>query len=354
MRSLLALSALALTLTACDNENGLHVGGKPGSSDAPGEIRGRVCSADGRSWLADASVYTNVMDRDGKLVDTVIAYTDLDGRFVLEDLPGGADYTVYVAHGDDLFDPSTVYLPEGEVVELPEPSCFDPLEVDVAVITGDYDDFQLVLSNMGFANYTLVDGLDLDDIKSFLLDAEEMSHFDIIFINGGALEEGVLGDDLDSGAPEQIRSNLADYVSAGGQVYASDWAYDFVETVWPEPIDFMGDDAILDDAQVGEYGLVSAAVADASMAEWLGSNYVEIEYDLPVWPPIKSAEPAVSVHLTGTVEYRDGTSVTSLASVPLLVSFTSGEGRVVFSTFRVAPNASTDLMLVLQYMIYNL
>ena len=352
MRTSLAL--FALSLTGCNIDHVLGVGGKPPDSDAPGEIRGRVCSADGRSWLADASVYTNVVDSDGTLVDTVIAYTDLDGRFVLEDLPGDADYTVYVSYGDDAFDPTDVYLPSGEVVELPEPGCFDPLEVDVAVITGDYDDFQLVLSNMGFANYTLVDGLDQDDITSFLTDAEEMSHYDIIFINGGALEEGVLTSSTDSALSEQIRSNLASYVSAGGQVYASDWAYDFVETVWPDPIDFMGEDDILDDAQVGEYGLVSAAVADAPMAEWLGSDYVQIEYDLPVWPPIQSVEPAVSVHLSGTIEYRDGTHTYSLSGVPLLVSFTSGEGRVVFSTFRVAPNASTDMMLVLQYMIYNL
>lgn len=353
MRSPIVLSLSLLALVACKSDHVLNVDGKPGGDVPAGAITGRVCSADGRSWLADASVYTNVLSEEGELLDTVLAYTDLDGRFTLEELPGDQDYTVYISHGSDEFDPQEVFVTGGKTVELPEPDCFDPLEVDVAVITGDYDDFQRVLANMGFANYTIVDGLDLDEIQSFLLDDEEMSHYDIIFINGGALEEGVLSDD-DENIPAQVKANLGGYVSAGGQLYVSDWAYDFVETAWPESLDFVGEDEVLDAAQVGEYGLVTAAVSDAAMAEWLGTNYVEIEYDLPVWPPIQDAGPGVSVHLAGTVEYRDGTQTYTLSGVPMLVSFGSGEGRVTYSTFRVASNASTDMMLVLQYMIYNL
>ena len=318
-----------------------------------GEIMGRVCSPDGRTWLSDALAYTNLIDADGRLYDTKIAYTDRDGNFLLEDLPGESEYEVFVQYGSDTLINETVWVGDGETVELDEPDCFDPLEVDVAIITGDYDDFQLVLTNMGFANYEVVDGLTDDDITSFLLDLESMQQYDIIFFNGGHVEDGVLYGD-DEAVPGQIMENIRDYVSAGGSVYASDWAYDVVELGWPDRIDFVGNDDEVDAAQLGEYGLISGAVSDASLADWLGANYVDIEYDLPVWAPIEGVESSVSTHLTGSVEYREGTSSYALSSVPLLVSFSSGEGKVVYSTFRVAKNATTDMMLVLQYMMYSL
>ena len=348
------LTPVLLMLAACGSENSVFVKGKEQAGIAPGEIRGRVCSSDGRNWLADATVYTNLIDSEGRLYDTVIAYTDLDGNFTLSDLPGKNDYTVYVDYGGETLETYEVYLDDGETLELEEPECFDPLEVDMAVVTGDYDEFELVLSNMGFANYEVIDGLTDSEITSFLLDTEAMAQYDIIFLNGGCLEDGVIYDEDGSGPSSQILTNIRDYVNNGGQIYASDWAYDYVETIWPDSVDFVGNDDEIDAAQLGEYGFITAAVSDSSMAEWLGSNYVDIEYDLPVWPPIEDTSSAVSIHLSGSVEYREGTSSYTLSSVPLLVSFTSGEGRVVYSTFRVAKNATTDMMLVLQYMMYNL
>ncbi len=347
-----ALLPVAIFFAGCTETGLLDL--NPSKPDAvPGEIRGRVCSSDGRSWQGDALVYTNIIDSEGRLSETVQAYTDLDGNFVLEDLPGDAEYTVYVQVGDELTAYDPVYLPSGDVVELEEPACFDPLAFDVAVVTGDYDDFELVLSNMGFANYDVYDGLDQDEISGLLLDSELMSRYDVIFLNGGCLEEGVLYGE-DAGGAETVLENLRGYVSNGGQIYVSDWAYDYVESTWPDALNFVGDDETIDAAQLGDYGSVSAAVTDASLAEWLGSNYVDIEYDLPVWPPVTDTEAYVSVHLSGSITYQEGTSETPLSNVPLLVSFTSGEGRVVFSSFRVAKNASSDMMLVLQYMLYNL
>ena len=77
-------------------------------------------------------------------------------------------------------------------VVLEEPDCFDPLELDVAVITGDYDDFQDVLQHMGFANYELIDGMVGDEMAGFLNDLDKMLEFDIIIFNGGHVEEGLI------------------------------------------------------------------------------------------------------------------------------------------------------------------
>jgi len=364
--------------------------------------------------------YANLIDDNGKLYDTRKSYTDRDGYFLLDDMPSGTVYTVYIQYGDEILQTKEVNVENGDEVVLEEPDCFDPLELDVAVITGDYDDFQTVLSHMGFANYEVIDGLIGAEMAGFLTDLDKMLQYDIIVFNGGHVEEGLIyalpegeeedsdadggpifdmdedadadadaddtgdpatddtgaseegedtgdavGDDADSdgGAPsepldahETIINNIRNYVAAGGAVYASDWAYDVVEQAWPEAVDFVGADEIPNAAQKGEYGVVDAIISDASLAAWLEApdDKISIEYDLPVWPPIVDQATAVTVHLRGSIDYREGIHVYNLASSPLLVSFASGEGKVAYSTFRIAKNADRHIVLTLQYMMYSL
>ena len=319
----------------------------------PGSVEGRVCDPSGRTWLADAKVYTHLFSPSGHLYETRLVYTDRDGRWILEDLPPEYTYQVFVQYGDDIIETHEVYVGDEDVVYIEEPDCFDPLTLNVAVVKGDYDDFDLVLERMGFANYTIVDGLLASSAQDFFGDLEAMGQYDLIFVNGGFVEEGVIFSE--DGSHEIYLQNIRDYVSAGGAIYASDWAYDVVELGWPERLDFAGDDTVIDDAQVGEYDLVTSNIVDASLASWLDSPTIDIEYDLPVWPPIESVdEAAVTTHLQGNVSYRIGTETYSLVDAPLLVSFTSGEGKVVFSTFRMAKNGTSEMMEILQYMMYYL
>lgn len=361
----IALSTLVLAglsgpaLVGC-TEQTFFVGDKesdPGIS--PGQIMGRVCDPSGRSWLADAVAYTHIYSTDGtSLIDTKLAYTDRDGYWQMSDLPAEREYTFYVQYGNEVLEEHTLFLEDSESVRLEEPDCFDPLALDVAIVIGDYDDFSLVLDTLGFANYELVDGLDSIELSDFLLDETAMSQYDMIFFNGGHVEDGIVYDSTDDATTtaqvESIVGNLQAYVEAGGVVYGSDWAYDVVEAGWPDRVDWVGSDDTPDDAQVGDYDFVEAAVSDAALGDWLGSNTIDIEYDLAVWPPIEEVSGSVSVHLSGDVDYRIGTDSYTLPAVPLMVSFSDGEGKVVFSTFRLARNSSTDMMLVLQYMMYNL
>jgi hypothetical protein len=322
----------------------------------PGGISGRVCDPSGRTWLPDALAYVNLVDSDGRIYDTVQAYSDIDGNWSLGDLPGEREYTVYVQYGTEVLQEETVWVPSDTDVALEEPDCFDPLSLDIAIVTGDYDNFDIVLNQLGFANYELVDGQDGDVLNAFLGDPEELSRFDIIFFNGGFVEDGTIYDLEDSTNTQVIQNvqNVVDYVNSGGVIFGSDWSYDLVERGWPDRIDWVGADEIPDDAQKGDYDLVTAAVSDASLAEFLGEDYLDIQYDLPVWPPIEAVGEGVSVHLSGNVPYSDGLSEYSLTAVPLLVSFNSEQGKVAFSTFRVVPNSSDDMLAILQYMMYQL
>ncbi|MBN1336490.1 MAG: carboxypeptidase regulatory-like domain-containing protein [Deltaproteobacteria bacterium] len=323
----------------------------------PGSILGRVCDPSGRTWLPDAQVYTYLYTDQGRIYDTRQTYSDRDGFWLLDELPPEHEYQVFVQHGYEILEKVKVYVADGEDVVLDEPDCFDPLAVDVAVVTGDYDDFQDVLIAMGFANYAIVNGIDPYETQDFLLDSVGLQTYDVIFFNSGFVEEDVIYDTDKTdkeGITDTIRENLMAYVTAGGAVYASDWAYDVVEQIWPARINWVGNDDIPDDAQRGEYGVVNAAVSDSQLSEFLGKSYVEVEFDLPVWPVMENVDGSVSIHLSGSVEYREGTNSYVLPSAPILVSFTSGEGKVVTSTFRVAKNASDDIMVVIQYLMYAL
>ncbi len=321
-----------------------------------GAITGRVCDPSGRTWLPDALAYVNLVRPDGVIYDTQVAYSDVDGFWTLSDLPGENEYTIYVQYGPELLQQETVWVGSGETIEIEEPDCFDPLALDVAVVTGDYDDFNLVLNQMGFANYELIDGLDSVSLKAFLDSPTELQKYDIIFFNGGFVEDGVIYDTADRANPETAAriANIVAYVESGGSVYASDWAYDVVEQGWPDKADFVGADEVPDDAQKGDYETVTAAISDLALAEFLDQEYLDISYDLPVWPPVESVANSVSVHITGTVPYSDGLSEYTLSWVPMLYSFNAGDGKVVFSTFRVARNASDDMVATLQYMMYRL
>ena len=351
--SLLALTTLMVgcTETTLVNRNDAPIVLEPGA------VKGRVCDPSGLTWLADAMVYTHLYDQNGKLYDTRMAYSDRDGYWMLSDLPESVTYEIFVQWGAETLESHSVTIVADQTQELEEPDCFDPLQMDVAIITGDYDDFNLVLNDMGFANYELIDGLTENEIVDFLSSPTDMGRYDMIFFNGGHVEEDVIydenGDDLD-GTVDLILDNIQNYVNDGGVVYASDWAYDVIETVWPQRIDFVGDDNTPDDAQKGEFDFITAAVTDASLGEFLGENYVDIEYDLPVWPPIEGVHDSTSTHLTGSVQYREGTAIYTLPSSPILVSFSAGAGRVFFSTFRVAKNGTNDMLLTLQYAMYSL
>jgi len=353
MRHLTALTALGFLVTGC-SESTFTIDRDPPAIPEPGSISGRICDPSGAEWLADAQVYTNIFDENGKVVDVRMAFSDRDGYWALDDLAPNREYTVYIQSGGQIIFEDKFIVRDNEDIVIPEPVCFDPQSLNIAVVTGDYDDMQKLLENMGFINYTIVDGKDKDALKGFLTRPENLEPFDVIFLNGGHVEEGIFySQDPTDRTPEIVGVLLDEYVWNGGNVVASDWAYDDIELVWPEAIDFLGDDLEPNAAQLGEYASFEATVTDDSLEEFIGAGTVEIEYDLPVWPPIVQVEPYVSVHMTGNVSYREGTESYELEDVPLLVSFSGGEGRVAFSTFRVAANRNAEMSSIFQYIMYN-
>ncbi|TVQ94040.1 MAG: hypothetical protein EA397_02710 [Deltaproteobacteria bacterium] len=357
MRSVLISASLLFSFAAC-NDTGFTAAGPDALLNRQASITGRVCHPSGSRWLSDALVYANVFrEVDGvrKVVDTVQAFTDRDGYYTLSDLAPNTEYLVYTQYRNQVIDQQVHFVRTGEDLVVPEPSCFDPEAMNIAVIVGAYDDMERMLDSMGFLNYTIIDGSDADELRAFLSDGANLEPYDVLFFNGGIIEEGIIYNTSDPSdpTPPLVHQVLGDYVWEGGSLVASDWSYDVVEQVWPDAIDFLGDDNVPNAAQLGEYGTVNAVVTDDSVADFIGQSSLTIEYDLPVWPPIVNVEDYVSVHMRGNVSYREGTQSQQLEDSPLMVSFSGGRGRVAFATFRVAANQSQPMQATFQYIMYN-
>ncbi len=175
----------------------------------------------------------------------------------------------------------------------------------VAVVTGLYDRIQDVLAKIAPSGYgtvdeygqlqpgsenatnlTLIDGdgslAGVDSYATwdtYLNGTNGLSGFDIVFVNCGS---NFSYEDLLTNV--DVRTRLLSYVQNGGILYITDQAYDFVNQVYPQFMDFEGDiDANtpgpLDAAENGTGGLtVNAAANDTGMSGWL-ANVSVIQHD---------------------------------------------------------------------------
>lgn len=346
----------ALLAAGCKNDSGLARVVDPGTGDLV-VIEGRVCDPERGTWLEGATVYMHLFTEDGTHYDTKMDETDATGSFQLTDIPVNGLQPIYVQYGNEVIDQFQVNVPEGATyVTLPDPDCGGG-EAAFAVVSGDYDDFAATLQELGFGDFDLINGLTGDELVQFLSSEAGLNGYDAIFFGGGHLEEDVIYDSDGSGSTKQVeavKAAVRAYVEGGGIIVATDWSYDLIEAIWPEKVEFLGEDTIPDDAQRGETGTVNANVADSAMATAIGTSEVEISLDLIEWPLIESADPSTTVHLLADVRYRSGEVTQDLAASPLLVSFQAGSGTVWFSSFRFGANTETTGKKVVRNLLDSL
>jgi len=328
--------------------------GGPGGGDEPpaegfGDVEGRICDPAGTDWVVGALVYISVdVDGDGGEDYRVETTTDADGYFILEDVPPGT-WTVHVEKGS--FSTSfIVEVVEGERVTLPEAECLDSGSVDVAVITGEYDDIGAMLTTLTVP-YDSYDGTTSTDYLGLLLSPADMAGYDIIFIN--------CGEHMTDWAPalwSDVGTNLADYVYNGGSIYASDWAYPFVEAAWAGAVDWYedpayGDDTTIGAAFMGDVGTIDGTILDAEMQSILGTTSAELHYDLNNWSVPVAVGGAAYPLVTGTAPIVGGGSV---SGSPLALEMDWGDGRVIFTSFHNERQATVDMELLLMEIILSL
>ena len=326
----------------------------PASCEAPpppagsGTVVGRVCAPDGTTWLGGATVY---VDRaDGTRAQTT---TDADGHYTLTGVPAGNE-TVNISKGS--FNSSTpVTVTADQTTTIPDDQCaLTSPAVKIAVVTGDYDHVQDVLSDLGVdpANVDTYEGANFSSawVSGLLDDYATLSQYDIVFLNCGLWDARIVV------FPDQTAiDNIKQFVQDGGSVYASDWAYSVVETAWPDMIDFRGADNSFSGTAGPKFGDtvngLPGTIIDANLATGMGSSSIALDYQLPEWVAMQAAAPGVTVYITADAPLQDGTTLTN---VPHTVGFNAGAGRVLYTSFHQEPGVNQNQERVLQLLMFEL
>jgi len=382
--------------------------GGGGGGGTTGSVAGTVFAPDGATPIADAYVY---VPEGGVRVGEPItyAYSEADGDFVLDNVPEGT-VTINIDKGSwhKVFEAvvhggQTTDAPASDTT-LPDQGTGVP---KIAVVTGDWDHMEDVLAKLGLGQvdgsgtlipgtekFTLIDGngtLDppYEDFDAILTDPTKLQSYDIIFINCGNNYENLL---FDAPGATQIKSNLQDYVSGGGSLYVTDWSYDFVEQSFPEFIDFYGSDEIApsdpenwDEAAVGTDGVTNdATVVDPTLKSWLqnlpGGSVLNPDDDtVPIagflggWVVMNSANTAAGTKVwiqandfvypsvpASARASRHGRVLAGsrgeAAGDPLTVTFSHGQGKVLYSSYHTEETPSPDLRpqeRVLAYLVFE-
>ncbi|OGC35628.1 hypothetical protein A2311_03500 [candidate division WOR-1 bacterium RIFOXYB2_FULL_48_7] len=334
-----------------------------------GRITGTIVAADGTSPIGGASVYL-------KTDSTKSTTTSYDGSFTLEGswiITG--TYTLVATKGGFTLEFSvTVASSEATTnVGTKEVDPTDPtvtvIVPDLAVIKGSWDYIENIITELGYT-YTTITVSDLDNYAF-------ISTFEAIFIDCGTTYGSLTA---------SRETNLRNFVEvAGGSLYASDWAAEYVERLWPTAINFYGtvDPTTYESTATAKVGTgsqtVEATVVDTTLRDYvLGKSTMSIFYDLSSWVVISSEGTGTDVLLRGTFNtYASGindlqtersniraaglaASTLSLANKPLAVKFQpagSTKGTVIYTTFHNEAQeefVTNDVKNVLKDFIFTL
>lgn len=355
LRAVLAL--LVVLVPGCSCDDGLQ--GIP----EPGAISGRVCDPGQHSAIFNARVHVEV-NRGGKL-EEMDDFTDADGAFLLEGIPPGT-YDLHVARGSFTTVLPGVVVEEAATTALDEAACLAPETVEMTVYTG-HDSVEDVLTRLGYDDFDLVEtnrnlGEDDESVPSWIVEAfgppGALDDEDIVFVNCDAHEWA-----LDRATPSETEAALdalRTFVADGGSLYFSDWAYDLVEALYPDAVDWVGDDAVYDEAQVGCEQTFLATVVDTDVATALGKERASLAFDFSRIALAEDLGPTARALLLADVLVDDGAGcgdAVPMAQVPVVLEIRpAGEagGRILFTSFHNGANNTVDMDDVLRAIVFAL
>jgi len=217
---------------------------------------------------------------------------------------------------------------------------------NLAVTPPDWDDMGAILKKQGL-NFKEIDETDLKL-------GEKLTGYDAIFINcSRTIYKEVV-------TPEDAQA-IRDFVRGGGVVYASDYAGFVIEAAFPDKIDFYdfggGSQTDADSynevlwAGIGNAGGYDATVTDSGLASVLGKKTIQINFDKSGWELVKDVGSGTQVYIRGPASYYDedqGKDI-HVSDIPYVVSFSEGDGEVLFTAFHNETQITEDVEKMLDW-----
>ncbi|MBC2845206.1 carboxypeptidase-like regulatory domain-containing protein [Winogradskyella flava] len=370
MKKTTALLFALLVIVACSKDQ------SDNSPEANYGISGKFVTPNGTDAVSKAHVK---LYKNNDLIQESL--TDSEGNFSLDGLTKD-DYELTISKGafrtsttvdlNDLIDAFTFNFDSIPIAELP----------NIAVVTGSFDHIEEVLYNIGLVNpitqeplFDIIDGHDTMDrnpdtshrrhhdmanrtfnpmlqpnvdfgFGDLIESPTLLSNYDIIFLNCGLSESKV-----------EFGNNLTAYVSNGGLLYATDWAYSYLDDITAGGTNYL---SFYDPYRSGSSLSTEAEILNQDLIDWISLNFgidipngnVTINEFLGGWQVVDSFDNTTVIPwLYGPVEY-DGIS----ESKYLAYTFLHGDGGVMYSSFHTENNTSdaTTVERLMQYMVFEL
>lgn len=238
------------------------------------------------------------------------------------------------------------------IVEEPD----DPPEVPdhvtaaklrLAVTTPHFDDMGRLLRQLGpgYDDYKTINPNDL-------LSYEKIKDYDVVFFTcnylpndwadatGGTGARNGISATVKPHVESELVRALRTFVEEGGTLYASDWQFGCVATVFSEFVS----PSLIDTGQKQE---LVAKVVDKGLAEAIG-DHIALNFDLPGWRTAAFAKREVTTMLEGEFENLEGKRVTA----PLLIKFPFGKGNVIFTSFHNEKANAEKEIEMLQFLVF--
>ncbi|MCC2591517.1 carboxypeptidase-like regulatory domain-containing protein [Chryseobacterium sp. MFBS3-17] len=246
-------------------------------------VTGKVFSKNGIQPVGGALIFT--FDAQHKMYFT---HSDAQGDFTLETVPGS--HTVYIQTGDgtNFRTEFNINLPEGQNVTADASLTKLNQIANMAYVKGSYDEIEDIVQNLG---YTITE-IDYDDLKNM----NTIALYDIIFLNCGSRTQTNSGTSTPN-SDTMIYDNLATFVTNGGSIYASDWDVAYLTGGQSNsngcniPGGFLPDPLLCSTNNGSATTYSNADVTNVNLANAIGFNTLDIQYDLGAWQRITAYEP---------------------------------------------------------------
>jgi len=236
-------------------------------NDTLEKVYGKVTSPSGRT-IPNTYVY---YDNNGTIYDS---FTNQSGEFEINVPIGNGKLSIQTGNGKLFNSSMDITVVEGETLDLRNENFVLNTSSNLAFVTGSYDEIQTIITNLGYTTTELT----LDDITNNNLD-----NINALFLNCGTNATITL--------PDVFYNNLNDFVTNGNSLYASDWALRLLvgndnyaqDCTTERPGGFIPDEMVCGIKSGAIETLTNNTILNNDLSSFIGTNTIDIEYDLPSW-----------------------------------------------------------------------